>query len=535
MRKNLMAIVLIVCYMTLVCLQSVNAANFNPHTITIKSENYGHTFEAYQIFKGDLSNEKLTNVEWGLSITDPTNLLTELNTIDKYINCKDAMDVSKVLESASAQEVDEFASLVSKYMNTAPVGSANKGVVKEDGLHHYTMTVAGDGYYLVKDREHSVTGNDAYTKFILQVVGDVSVEAKADYPTLVKKLEDGSIYNQVSVGDSVKFVLESSVPNMDGYNTYYFVIEDTFGSAFTFNNDVVIQLGENELVKDVDYFVNVQDDSFEIVFNDFINYFDLVGSEIVVTYSCILDEDAMSGVSGNSNNAVLTYSNHPNYEYEGDDTPLSNEPVGSTPSSSTFTYMNDLVITKVDGNSGELLSGAKFKISGSNLNKVQVKQAVYTISENGTYFKLNDGTYTTSLPTSSTESLYESVDVKYELSYVVKYVDTKNGEEAIGVVDESGTLVFKGLSAGTYSISEIEAPEGYNKLENPIRVTISWEKPLDSNECIWSINNNPLIEGITVENYAGTVLPSTGGMGTVIFYLVGAGFVVLGVVLNKKK
>ena len=534
MRKKLLSLVLIVCYMTLVCL-NVNAANFNPHTITIKSEKYGHTFEAYQIFKGDLSNEKLTNVEWGLSIVDPTNLLNELKTLNIYMNCENAMDVSKVLETASAQEVDDFASIVSKYMNSAPVGSANKGVVKQDGLYHYTMTVAGDGYYLVKDREHSVSGNDAYTKYILQVVGDVSVEAKSDYPTLVKKLSDGLIYNQVAVGDVVDFVLESSVPNMDGYNRYYFVIEDVFGLGFTFNNDVVVQLGENELVKDEDYVVNVNEDRFEIVFDDFIDYVDLAGNSILVTYSCVLDEDAVSGVSGNSNQAVLTYSNHPNYEYEGDDVPLNNEPVGVTPASSTYTYMNDLVITKIDGNSGELLSGAKFKISGSNLNKVQVKEAVYSESENGTYFKLNDGSYTLSLPTDATSSLYDSLDKKYELSYVVKYVDTKSGEEAIGVVDESGTLVFKGLSAGTYSITEIEAPEGYNKLENPIRVTIGWEEPIDSNECIWSINNNPLINGITVENYAGTVLPSTGGMGTVIFYLVGTGFVLLGFILNKKK
>ena len=104
MKKSmkLMSLILVVCYMTLVCLQSVNAANYNPHTITIKSENFGHTFEAYQIFKGDLSDEKLTNVEWGLSIVDSTQLLEELKTKELYINCDDAMDVSKVLENATA-------------------------------------------------------------------------------------------------------------------------------------------------------------------------------------------------------------------------------------------------------------------------------------------------------------------------------------------------------------------------------------------------------------------------------------------------
>ena len=134
----------------------------------------------------------------------------------------------------------------------------------------------------------------------------------------------------------------------------------------------MITLGESELVEDEDYFVELTTNGFEIVFNDFIEYADLNGSSIVVNYSCVLDEDAVSGVSGNANHAVLTYSNNPNYDYEGVNTPLNNEPVGITPSSSTSTFTSDLVITKVDGNTKELLSGAKFKITGSNLNKVQI-------------------------------------------------------------------------------------------------------------------------------------------------------------------
>ena len=182
------------------------------------------------------------------------------------------------------------------------------GVPHDDGYFHYSISVSGDGNYLVKDRDNSVSGNDAYTKFILEVVGDVSVIAKADYPTLEKKLEDGSVYNQAAVGDTVSFVLETSVPKMDGYETYYFVISDNFGDAFTFNDDVVIKMNENELVEDVDYEVLVENNSFKIVFNDFINYSELNGSEIVVTYSCELDEDAVSGINGNSNSATLKIS-----------------------------------------------------------------------------------------------------------------------------------------------------------------------------------------------------------------------------------
>ena len=512
---------MMVCLLAFSAMTTIHAANYNPHTITVKSDAFGHTFEAYQIFKGDLSDGKLTNVEWGLSIVDTDGLLNELKTIDAYVNCEDASDVAGVLADLnSAKLVDEFAEVVSKYMNDVPVGSINGGYQRNDGYFYYEISVAGDGYYLVKDRDDSVSGNDAYTKYILEVVNDVSVEAKTDYPTLSKSIVGVGQYNNMAVGDVVEFILESSVPDMDGYNQYYFVISDILSDGFTLNDDLKVVLGENELVKDEDYLVSINNQVLEIVFIDFIQYD--VNEKIEITYSAILDEDAVCGISGNSNSAILTYSNNPNFTYSGDNRPNDDEPVGVTPSQKTFTYVNDLVITKIDGISKELLAGAKFKISGDALNRVEIREDIYSEDSNGTYYLLNDGSYTDDLPTDSTESLYASTSVKYSLSYETKYVEVSDEVEAIGVVDESGTLTFSGLKAGTYSISEVEAPDGYNKLENPIEVVIEWSAPTSGNECVWSINGDSSIEGITVENYSGIVLPSTGGIGTIIFYSVGS-------------
>lgn len=522
----------------------VLAANYHPHTITIKSENFGHTFEAYQIFKGDLSDDKLTNVEWGISIIDEEGLMNELKTIDAYVNCENAQDVARVLgELNNAQASDEFAdivtNIVTKYMYDAPVGSTNFGIENDDGLFHYTMTVAGDGYYLVKDRDGSVSGNDAYTKYILEVVKDVEVVAKCDYPTLEKKIVDtGSAFSNAAVGESVNFELTTFVPHMDGYNKYYFVITDTFSTGLSFNHDLVVTLGGEELAQDEDYTLEVSDDRFKLVFIDFIQYQEAyVNQEIIVTYSATVNEEAISGVNGNSNEAILTYSNNPNYDYQGENQPNTNEPVGNTPASKTYTYVADLVITKIDGNTNRLLSGAKFKITGENLGKVQIREDVYREDEAGDYYLLKDGSYTKAIPTSSTESLYASTTIKYQLSYETKYVDTNEEMEAIGIVDESGTLTFKGLKAGEYTITEIQAPAGYNKLENPIQVVIDWEAPNNGVECVWKINGDASINGITVKNYSGTTLPSTGGMGTTLFYLVGGLFVVVsfGLMKSKKK
>ena len=525
---------LLVCLLALVSIH-VQAANYNPHTITIKSENFGHTFEAYQIFKGDLSDGKLTNVEWGLSIVDSDGLLEELKTLDAYVNCENAQDVARVLQEVNtAQAADEFAEIVNDFLGSNS-GAIMGGIPHDDGYYYYSISVSGDGYYLVKDRDNSLSGNDAYTKYILEVVNDVSVEAKADYPTLDKNVVGEGKYNNVAVGENVSFILETSVPAMDGYNKYYFVISDTLSDGFTLNDDIKVVLGENELVRNEDYDVEVVGQTLTITFIDFIQYKeDHVGESIQVTYSAELDEDAICGASGNGNSASLTYSNNPNYTYTGENSPASNEPVGVTPSSQTFTYVNDLVITKVDGNNGNLLSGAKFKITGEALGKVEIREDIYAESEKGNYYLLKDGSYTKSIPTESTASLYASTTIKYELSYETKYVDTRENVEAIGVVDESGTLTFKGLKAGTYSIIEIEAPDGYNKLENPIEVVIDWSAPTSGSDCTWSINGDSSIEGITVKNYSGITLPSTGGMGTVFFYAVGSILVGLTCVLIVK-
>ena len=551
---------LIVLAMVFVLVTPVGAANTNAHTITINNEKANHVYEAYQVFAGDLSDGKLTNIEWGTGV-DTTKTVDEKTLIQAiqaitvngetpFAAANDAAAVADVLATKNAIAVtDAFAQVVGKYLNTVAGTSSEE-------KSPYVINVVGDGYYLVKDQDGSVDNsdaNDAYTKYILKVVKDVEVNEKSDYPGIDKNIvgaQDGK-YNNASVGDTVNFKLTSAVPNMDGYNKYFYVVNDTLSAGLAFNNDVAIKVGDKALVKDTDFTVEVVNPTetdgntyVTIIFKNFIQY--TAGAAIEITYSAIVDEDAVIGTVGNPNTVDLTYSNNPNIDYEGDednpDKPGPNEPVGVTPDVTTRTYVTELQINKVDGKDNKTkLDGAVFEITGEKLNKVEVTKETFAIdNEKGTYYKLESGEYTLTAPTEGTESLYTSTTDKYVRVTTREWVTTTETVKAQGVV-VNGTLVFTGLSEGTYTITEIKAPDGYNLLKDPTTVTINWTKPAEgSTECTWDIEEpGEKVDGtlqVTIANYSGTTLPETGGMGTTLIYIIG-GIMVVGaaVLLIAKK
>lgn len=521
------------------------------HTITITNPKSGHTYSAYQVFQGDITGGKLTNIDWGDGVNGAA-LLTALKELEAYKDCTSAEDVADVLVGFNNDSVqlDAFAEVVGKHLSQTSSGTSSNPVAGEN-VYTYTINVTGDGYYFVKDTGTSVAEGDAYTKYILHVVGDVEVDAKAEAPTLVKEIVEGSTKvdaNNASIGDKVNYELTSKVPKMDGYEKYYFVVNDTLSKGLTFNNDVAIKIGEKTLAKDTDYTVTVTDNSsngtgtsIEIVFKNFIQYKDnYAGKDIVITYSAKLNENAVIGSTGNPNKVKLTYSNNPNITDDGTtdnpDKPTDNSPVGKTPEDTVITYVTGIELTKVN-EAGDRLEGAKFEIVGEKLNTVVVRTDVFTVNENGTYWKLKDGSYTTDDP--STESMdqskYESTTVKYVKAVQENIIVKSKDVQYTAATGADGILRLDGLSAGNYTITEIKAPDGYNMLEAPITINIKWTAPTalvadGTEQCRWAIadgdtsgakvNTNGIIT-LTVENKAGAVLPSTGGMGTTIFYVLG--------------
>lgn len=502
-------------------------------TITKPEGDIDRTYEAYQIFQGNLSGNTLSDIEWGTGI-DGAAFLTELKKNASFTSCTDAKTVAEKL-AAFTDDSDEavaFAKLAGKFLTTATASSSTGKI-----------TVPA-GYYLLKDV--TTVTDDALSLNILKVVKDVTVNPKADHPTVDKKIgtdiTTGVAANEATIGDKVPFVIASKVPQMQGYTKYFFVLNDSMTAGLTYNKDVAIKIGATTLAADA-YDVTYDDtaNTMKIVIKNFIQYKSQADADIVVTYSATLNENAnLSTNKGNKNTVKLTYSNNPNVDYKGDNEPTSTDPVGVTPEHVTVTYSTKLQLTKVDGADHNVkLEGVEFQITGTSIKTAVSKGDYFKQDAAGTYYQLKDGTFTETAPTAETGSKYVSTSVKY-----AKVTDTAEQTKmqkvtASGTTDANGLITFEGLGAGTYYITELKAKSGYNLLTAPITVTITAAP--SATGCSWTVSSNATFADdmvkLTVENNKGSVLPITGGIGTTIFYVIG-GLLVCGAVvmaITKKK
>ena len=539
-------------------------------TITPKATDKGtHTYEAYQIFTGTLAvkdNKKiLSDIVWGANVdqTKLGDLATAINTLhDPDLTGEDALTadstasafadaiagLNATADGETAQAVAEAFAGVLKG-NPAGTGNCNLGDTDETN-NDALITNLPAGYYLVKDQDSSLANtNSAYTRYILQVLGDTELGAKNEVPSVDKQIREGDTQvsaNTASIGDSIPYVISSTVPDMTGYNKYYFVLNDTMSKGLTFNNDVAVKINGTALGTDA-YTVTYSTDAttgvttLKIVLKDFIRYNTAAykGKDITVTYSATLNEKAELGTAGNVNDVQLTYSNDPNFDYQGTDEPGPSEPKGETPKVEVKTFTTGIKLTKVDNSDPpKTLTGAKFSISGTAVKVTLINREVYkTISgepvDDNVWYMLKDGTYTKTAPTDATKDSYDSTTQKY--AKITEVVETTETEpvSATGYVNSSGVLTFEGLAAGTYTITELVAPEGYNKLSpDTIQVVITGNLNQDQKTCTWKLNSNDVtLDGnlipLTVTNSSGNELPSTGGIGTTLFYVLG-GLMVVG-------
>lgn len=526
--------VAVVMLVAISCTSIVFAASNTQHTITINYENSGHTYTAYQVFKGDYvekdGKKVLSNIKWGEGVNS-TDLLAALKADETigsdFTDADTAEAVAKILAGYEnkGSKIKAFATVAGKYVTTA-AGTSTEGSLT-GGKYPYTITVTGDGYYLVADTgEVSETGER--TEYILEVVGDVAVDAKADTITIVKKIladEDKKVdTTNGDIGDTVPFVLTSKVPDLSGYTTYVYNAKDTLSKGLDFNeNSVTITIDSNTLDEE-DYVVTSDkkdngETKLSIKIKNLVGY--NKGDEIVIKYTATITKDAIVGTTGNPNEVYLEYSNNP-YDASVN---------GKTPKDYTITYTTGLELIKVNEN-GKRLTGAEFTIEGTGdaLNIVKIVKEEYVEDENGTYYKLGNGSYTTIAPTEESNLNYVNPEVKYKKVTKVTWNDQEgNGEvevNAVATVGQDGVVRFDGLGAGTYTITETKTPEGYNTIA-PITVKIEFvgEEEVANGEmkATWKYTVNGATDDNTIEvvNKSGATLPSTGGIGTTIFYIVG--------------
>ena len=596
------------------------AAEDTSHTITVDNGTSGFTYKAYQIFKGtvDETTKQLTDIQWGKSIKDPAALIAALQTIEEFKDCTNAVEVAAALNGK--RDDDDLAKAFAAVVGDATFadGAYTYTHLKDDTAGTstyseankvYTIPVIGDGYYLVlnsavPDYEQEPDGDPtesepAYTRYILTVVEDVEVKHKGNVPTLVKKIiEDGNEVsaNTAEIGEVINYKITATMPsNIADYKSYYFKFNDYLSEGLTYQDDIQITVNGKTVTIYKNATAPYEDDGFHVqetpntekggnnltaAIADLKALKTVVGditstTEVVITYTAVLNEKAEVGDSGNPNLVNLVYSNDPNYTGEPNDNPFvptPNSPVGETPYDRVITYTTEIQVKKIDATTKEALTGAKFSISGFSTNVKVINEEMFIPyaanqdpEEGNVWYRLKDGTYTQTAPVSNDDNPDDNVDPVTAQHYddptktykkVTTLVDQTFTEEftAEGWVDEDGIITFTGLGAGTYTIKEIVAPNGYNLLEDEIIVVITSDvdkltDPAADTKVTWTAklgeDNTAELAEITedgiitfeVENQSGSTLPSTGGIGTTVFYILGGALVLAAVVMliTKKR
>lgn len=535
MKKAIKKLLAALLAVAMVCAMAIPAFAYNPGE-TKEDLNTKHEYAAFQIFTGDVKGNniddfKISNAKWGESITNPTEFLAQL-TADLTIGGKFKTDFTPQEAVAVISQWGDsddnsiaFARCVCNYLYS---NGDPKPVIQ--GLHTGGIQVPKPGYYLIVDTSPFDEDDyyHAYNSFLLKVT-------KADYvfninykvvkPTVEKEVHDNDNNDISSAGNNdgwgssadhainepFQFRLIAKLPASenngrayDYYKKYTVCFNDTLSDGITFDKLDKVEIanvdgGNPQVIDAANYTRNPNvSQSFKLSIDNVktcaaaagLNLNE--GATITVTYTAHLNEKAYVNIAGggtdNKNRVYLEYSNNPRISTSLDHTPESEVCV--------YTYQLNNTKYREDDTQGNELAGAGFRLySGKDCTKEQEIK----LKKNTT-----DGTYS-------------------------PYFGTDAGDEMFS--DEHGQFNVKGLDAGTYYLKETNPPKDYSACDDTKIVISATHDEHNVNLSGESNLNNKIIN----KKAGGITLPSTGGIGTTIFYVVGGGLMVAAIVLLVTK
>lgn len=497
-----------------------------------------HSFSAFQIFTGDVTgNEikdfKISNVEWGSNIADDAAaFLDQLKSADTigplFVYANSARDVLEVISQWHDSDANSiaFARFVCHYLYPDANAKPKPAVEGGGGSDHIHFDKAG--YYLVVDTTPFNHGDfdHAYNSFLLMVTRDnwnVPITPKAEKPSVKKEVfdnfdnQDGTSIGVFgssadhAINEKFQFKLTATLPAStdhayDYYDTYAVCFKDTLSKGITYDgpDSVVIKSNNNTYDTPIDtlkYTINTDNletqNYFEVNIPDVKACakdagFDLNdGATITFTYTAHLNEKATvnttSGPTDNKNSVQLKYSNNPR----------PGDYWGTTPKSEVYVFTYQLNNTKrAETENGTPLPGAGFRLYSDADYKNEVK-------------------------------LYQDG----EFYYPIKDATDKNKEAVEMKSAANGQFNVKGLDAGTYYLKETTTPADFTPCSVIPPVTIT----ANHNGNHVELDSSKLSTTIINKKAGGITLPSTGGIGTTIFYVVGGGLMVAAIVLLVTK
>ena len=501
---------------------TANAAGGNA-TLTVSTKDAkfaGKTVNAYKMFSATVSSDggavsHTLNDAWKPFFKNSVGLT---DVTDANVNDKANDYVSKLKDSALTAFAAKASNWAQNTANsiTADATATVSKIAATDGKYTATFTGLDYGYYVVAVPGATVADtNSQYAALVRVHSTTVSVDIKGALPTVDKKVQvdgTGKDATDAKIGDTLKFTLTSTIPDMSAYNTYTFNFKDTLSKGLTFGQVDSVKVGDTALTTDTDYTVATAPADngktlLTVTMKNFKNQQANVGKKITVTYTATLNKDAVVGGAGNVNSATIQYSNNPSTM-----APVSPNPARfvsslmASPSISTLVKIMMIPATR--------LAGAEFTLAHKGGTAISFVKVADSATQNAVYrvAKADEAGATTTITTPA-----------------------------------NGKVEFRGLKNGEYTLTETEAPAGYNKLASAIGVKVEGQNDgtdttnatvhitYDNDNGSSNYNQSASNGVIPVRNKSGVVLPGTGGMGTIAFTVIGVLVIALGVAWTLKR